>query len=136
MARPTKAENEKRTERYNLRLTLAEREWLASQARAAGLSEIDYVRRRILGQTATSRQTVTDPALIAELNAIGHNVNQLARATHIRVGSSSNIGAKSVTSSAGCSPARWKASVAHDRRHQSQRVGRTFLQGAARLLRP
>ncbi|MCA8890894.1 MAG: plasmid mobilization relaxosome protein MobC [Hyphomonas sp.] len=82
MARPTKAENEKRTERYNLRLTLAEREWLASQARAAGLSEIDYVRRRILGQPVANRRTVTDPALIAELNAIGHNVNQLARATH------------------------------------------------------
>lgn len=82
MARPKKATEDKRTERYNLRLTLAEREQLASQARAAGLSEIEFVRRRILGQPIPQRRIVSDPALVAELNAIGNNVNQLARATH------------------------------------------------------
>lgn len=82
MARPTKAEHEKRTERYNLRLTLAEREQLASQARAAGLPESEFIRRRLLGQPLPPRRLVTDPALVAELNAIGNNVNQLARATH------------------------------------------------------
>ncbi|MEZ5938382.1 MAG: plasmid mobilization relaxosome protein MobC [Hyphomonadaceae bacterium] len=82
MARPTKATSEKRSERYNLRLTLAEREWLASQARAAGVSEIEFARRRVLGQPVAGRRASVDPALIAELNAIGNNVNQLARAVH------------------------------------------------------
>jgi hypothetical protein len=83
MARPTKDTNEKRTERYNLRLTLAEREWLASQSRAAGVSEIEFVRRRVLGQPVAQSRIATDPALVVQLNAIGNNVNQLARSVHV-----------------------------------------------------
>lgn len=83
MARPEKQDGEKRSETARFRLTLAEREWLREQASRAGLSETEFMRRRVLGRPippAPSRSS--DPALVSELNRIGVNVNQLARATH------------------------------------------------------
>jgi len=83
MARPEKQDGEKRSETARFRLTLAEREWLREQAGRAGLSETEFMRRRVLGRPippAPSRSS--DPALVSELNRIGVNVNQLARATH------------------------------------------------------
>ena len=67
----------------NTRYTLAEREFIRSQAAAAGLSESDYIRARALGfSVAPSRASRSDPALVTELNRIGVNVNQLTAATH------------------------------------------------------
>ena len=83
MARPSKDPTELRTQRFNLRLTLAEIERLRANAAAAGLEPHEYARRRTLGHRippAPSRGA--DPALLSELNRIGVNVNQLARATH------------------------------------------------------
>lgn len=84
MARPKKSDAEKRSQVVNMRFTLAEHEHLRAQAESAGLSVSDYVRRRAIGYTvppAPSRAT-SDPALLSELNRIGVNVNQLARASH------------------------------------------------------
>ena len=83
MARPKKQDGEKRSETARFRVTVAEREYIRAQARAAGLPGAEYLRRRALGYTVPpARSGLTDPALISELNRIGVNVNQLARAVH------------------------------------------------------
>lgn len=83
MARPKKEQHEKRSETARFRVTLAEREFIRTQARAAGLDETEYLRRRALGHAIPpAPQRSSDPALVSELNRIGVNVNQLAHATH------------------------------------------------------
>ena len=83
MARPRKQDGERRNEVARFRVTLAEREYIRAQAQAAGLLEAEYLRRRALGYAVSpARPGRSDPALISELNRIGVNVNQLARATH------------------------------------------------------
>lgn len=82
MARPKKQEHEKRAP-YSIRLTVAERVYIQDQASAAGIDVSEYIRRRAMGYTVPSgKSRQTDPALISELNRIGVNVNQLAKATH------------------------------------------------------
>lgn len=90
MARPKKNADEKRSERFNLRYTVAEREAVRDLARRYGLDEMEFQRRRVLGTPLPfASASSVDPALIAALNAqavalskIGNNVNQLAAATH------------------------------------------------------
>ena len=83
MARPKKQTDEKRTEQMNTRWTLAEREHIRTQARAAGISDTEYLRRRALGhQIPPAPSRSSDPAMVSELNRVGVNVNQLALATH------------------------------------------------------
>ena len=83
MARPAKAADDKRDQRFNLRFTLAELEHVRAQAHTAGLDPSEYLRRRALGHVvAPSPARQVDPALVSELNRIGVNVNQLARAVH------------------------------------------------------
>lgn len=90
MARPRKSADERRTERFNLRYTVAERETVRDHARRYGLDEMEFHRRRVLGTPLPSSASGSvDPALVAALNAqavalakIGNNVNQLAAATH------------------------------------------------------
>lgn len=89
MARPKKNDDEKRTERYNIRYTVAERETVRSHAARAGLDEMEFHRRRTLGVALPPARSGSDPALVAALNnyalalsQIGNNVNQLAAATH------------------------------------------------------
>ncbi len=48
MARPTKDDAAKRTERFNLRLTPAELAHVQQQAAHAGIGAHDYARRRVL----------------------------------------------------------------------------------------
>jgi hypothetical protein len=88
MARPKKTADEKRTERFNLRYTLAEREAVRSLAERAGLDEMEFQRRRIL-DTPLPALAGSDPALVTALNnyavalaKVGNNVNQLTAATH------------------------------------------------------
>jgi mobilization protein NikA len=90
MARPKKSADELLSETARFRLTLAEREALRSSARTAGLSEAEFIRRRVLGLPVSPvRSFMADPALINAVNnhavalrEIGHNVNQLTAATH------------------------------------------------------
>jgi hypothetical protein len=90
MARPRKNADEALSEMLPFRMSIATRETLRSKARAAGVSEAEYLRRYIDGtpNPAPARASI-DPALVAFLNSyavalgrIGNNVNQLAHATH------------------------------------------------------
>ena len=99
MARPKKEPEERRSEKagrtrsggaktvsvasVRCDLTAAEKAYLRQQAHAAGLSEAEFTRRAILGQAVSPRGSArADPALLAAINRIGVNVNQLAKATH------------------------------------------------------
>ncbi len=80
--RPVKQPNERRCSQMNIRLTLAEAEYIRVQAASAGLTEAEYMRRAATGLAVKPARARADAALISELNAIGNNVNQLARAVH------------------------------------------------------
>lgn len=80
MARPEKQPEEKRRERFNLRFTIAEIEGLRHDAIIAGLEPHEFARRRVLGSPIHPPPGRADAALISEINRIGVNVNQLARA--------------------------------------------------------
>jgi hypothetical protein len=90
MARPRKNADEKRTERFNLRYTVAEREAVRDLAARYGVGEMEFQRSRVLGTPLPSHGSGrADPALIAALNSyavelarIGNNLNQLTAATH------------------------------------------------------
>lgn len=78
MARRKKGEEEKRDERVNLRLTIAERVALEESARACGIGPTDYARRRTLGLPVAPR-VQADPSIVIALNRIGVNINQIAK---------------------------------------------------------
>lgn len=82
MARPKKEPDEQRSESTRATLTVSEKQHVQEQAAAAGLSEMEYTRRRILGYSIPPARPMADAALISEINRIGVNVNQLALATH------------------------------------------------------
>lgn len=77
--RPKKVEAERRVKQTNHRWTIAEDTHLRDQAKTAGLSVAEYVRRRALGLPVVVREAKTDARLIHELNAIGVNLNQITR---------------------------------------------------------
>ena len=81
MARPRLGEKERRTRTVGVRVTEAEAEELQERAQAARLSVGAYLRRRGLGQRvrmAARRRLGAE--LLRELNRIGVNLNQMARA--------------------------------------------------------
>lgn len=82
MARPTKDDTAKRTERFNLRLTLAELAHVQAQATHAGIGPHDYARRRVLGHRVPPARSQIDAAVLSDLNRIGVNLNQLTRANN------------------------------------------------------
>lgn len=77
--RPEKAEHERRCRQTNTRWTIAELDHLHQQAAAANLSVGEFVRRRSLHLPVTPPPQRADARLLHELNAIGNNVNQIAR---------------------------------------------------------
>jgi len=81
MARPLKAPDERRDERLPApRVTAAELGHVEAQAAAAGLALAEYVRRSVLGQRVGPARTAADDRLLLELNRVGVNLNQIARA--------------------------------------------------------
>ena len=81
MARPRLGEEERRTRTVGVRVTEAEAEELRERAQDARLSVGAYLRRRGLGQRvrmATERRL--GAVELRELNRIGVNLNQMARA--------------------------------------------------------
>lgn len=81
MARPLKAPDERRDERLPApRVTAAELGHVEAQAAAAGLALAEYVRRGVLGQRVAPARTAADDRLLLELNRVGVNLNQIARA--------------------------------------------------------
>ena len=83
MARPKRHPSEKRSERYNLRFTVAEIEHVRQQAEAAGLETAEYLRRRCLGHKITSATVCrADPALVTEINRLGQQLSGLGNVTN------------------------------------------------------
>ncbi len=83
MARPKKADEERRSLTVRARVTMSERDYIEQQARIAGIEITDYLRRRALDYVVPeSPGHRSDPALVSELARIGNNVNQIARAIH------------------------------------------------------
>ena len=82
MARPQLDEQERRARTVGVRVTAAEAAELRERAQAARLSMGAYLRRRALGQR------VRIAAELRELNRIGVNLNQMARALNSRAVSS------------------------------------------------
>lgn len=76
------AEREKRTARFELRLTEAEADRIRERAGASGLSTAAYIRRSALsgGEPAPVADVRELRPLYAELRRCGSNVNQIARA--------------------------------------------------------
>jgi hypothetical protein len=80
MARPSKASDAHRGRHLAVRLTPDELAILETRIRQSGLARSDYVRQAVLaGRVVVKTLTAADPALIAELNRIGVNLNQLTR---------------------------------------------------------
>lgn len=81
MARPKKAPDELRSARFPApRVTEAEFAFIEGNAAKAGLTLADYVRRRLLGHHIPAARQAADDALLIELNRVGVNLNQIARA--------------------------------------------------------
>ncbi len=83
MARPRKDPGEQRSETVKTAVTVAEKLFVQDQAQTAGLSESEYVRRRVLGYRVPPSRSPDVAALVSELNRIGVNVNQLAASAHM-----------------------------------------------------
>ena len=77
--RPRKDPADRRSETYGLRLSPKEKSELEDRAERAGLSLAEYLRRRALGKPVRTR---VDKEATHELNRIGVNLNQLARAAN------------------------------------------------------
>lgn len=77
--RPKKAPEERRSLTHGLRLSPREKEELEQRAEKAGLSLSEYLRKRALGKPV---KTKVDGKALKEMNRIGVNLNQLARAAN------------------------------------------------------
>ena len=83
MARPRKKKSDSRGESVSFRLTPDERAAVEARAKKAGLSRSDYLRRMALkGHITVAPPARLDFKLVAELNRIGVNLNQLTRAAN------------------------------------------------------
>ena len=82
MARPRKQPAEQRGTRLTTRVTQAELAHVERQASAVGLTAAEFLRRLALGATVAPRRPRSDDALLVELNRLGVNINQLARAAN------------------------------------------------------
>lgn len=88
MARPKKHDLERRSVQLDARYTQLEADYVQQQADAASLPRAAFIRKRTLGdRIIVPQMRGIDPAVIVELdrlmieiNAIGNNVNQVARA--------------------------------------------------------
>ena len=81
MARPQLDEQERRARTVGVRVTAAEAAELRERAQAARLSMGAYLRRRALGQRVRmAAERSLGAAELRELNRIGVNLNQMARA--------------------------------------------------------
>ena len=89
MARPRLDDEERRTRTVGVRVTAAEAAELRERAQAARLSMGAYLRRRALGERVRmAAELRLGAAELRELNRIGVNLNQMARALNSRAVSS------------------------------------------------
>lgn len=78
MARPKKKVDQRRNRLGQFRMTADEELSVKMNAAASGLTVAEFTRRRVLGLIVTPPAAKADAALIAEVNRIGVNVNQIA----------------------------------------------------------
>ena len=91
MARPRLGYEERRRRTMGVRVTEAEAEELRERSQAARLSVGSYLRRRALGQRVRmAAERRLGAAELRELNRIGVNLNQMARA--MNAGSAATTG--------------------------------------------
>lgn len=80
--RPKKADGSLKDSHVIVRVSLVEKAAIQDAAAAAGVSASEYLRSLALDAPLPAVARSADPALLAELNAIGNNLNQLARSVH------------------------------------------------------
>lgn len=81
MARPPLPPDERRDERLPAsRVTAAEYSQVTAQAAAAGVRLPEYVRQCVLRKRIKPARPMADDRLLLELNRVGVNLNQIARA--------------------------------------------------------
>ena len=89
MARPRLDDEERRARTVGVRVTAAEAAELRERAQTARLSMGAYLRRRALGERVRmAAELRLGAAELRELNRIGVNLNQMARALNSRAVSS------------------------------------------------
>lgn len=96
MTRPPKGSNEKRDQIFKVRFSAAEKKSLLKLAAAEGLTPSDFVRVKTIGSKPQVKKATPERTnlirLYAELNKVGSNANQIARALNRRVDSDSLTG--------------------------------------------
>ena len=87
--RPSIHPDENRDQRFNLRFTVTELEYVEKQAAAAGIKPHEYLRRRALGYQIEAPSGLANAALLHNLNDLclklskaGNVANQIARNLH------------------------------------------------------
>jgi len=86
MARPLSTKNSRKSHIISFRVNDADYLHLSQKAAAAGLRVNELARNAALSGSRTITITTTDradPALIKQLQHIGHNLNQLVKNAHI-----------------------------------------------------
>ncbi len=83
MARPQKAQNEKKVLRTSVCMTEEEKKVLLKKAKAAGLELSPYLLSAGLGLTIKAPITYFDRQGIAHLAKVGNNINQIAKAVNM-----------------------------------------------------
>jgi Bacterial mobilisation protein (MobC) len=88
MARPRKAQAERRDDMVGVRMTTAERVQIAHHAAALGISPADFLRRRGLSYRLPASHAAerARASLGAAFNRLGVNMNQIARHLNARGG--------------------------------------------------
>lgn len=88
MTRPTKGSGENRDFVFKVRFTADEKKLLVQLAKQAGLTASDFVRVKTIGSKPQGKQATPERAMLirlqAELNKVGSNANQIARALNRR----------------------------------------------------
>jgi len=80
-----------RNEKLLIRFTHKEKEHLKKQAEIVGYKMEPFIRALVAGSNLQPKPPIGKAELLAEINYIGHNINQVVTSTHI---------AKSVSSEA------------------------------------
>ena len=84
MVRPLKQKYERLSEQLPpVRVTSAQLAYVQKQAANAGLSVTDYLRTLALTEKVKPCKTKLETSLLVELNRIGVNLNQIARAANL-----------------------------------------------------
>jgi hypothetical protein len=86
MARPKKADTERRSEQTKERWTVSELEDVNHRAAQVGLPRAEFIRLCALTQPLPEGRGKANPELAHALSRIGNNVNQLAKSVHLDTG--------------------------------------------------